>query len=97
LRRCAGYGIPVPPPPVMRRTFSKPRIGGLRLDWCKYWARQCGRPAADAYCRRRGYRRAVSWGMAVDIGRWTDTRVIGTGQVCRGNFCDGFRYITCTR
>ena len=85
------------PGPAVVRTFVRPRFGGLRLDWCKYWSRLCGRPAANAYCRYRGYRRALSFHKAVDIGRWTDTRLIGTGRICRGNFCDGFRYITCTR
>ena len=84
-------------PPVRRRVFHNPKIGGLRLDWCRFWARQCGAPAANTFCRMRGYRRAIAWQKATDIGRWVPTRVIATGQVCRGNFCDGFRFITCER
>ncbi len=86
-----------PPPFPVTRTFFAPKIGGVRLDWCRRWAAECGRPAADAFCRRRGYRRAVSFSFARDIGRWTNTRIISTGQICHGNFCDGFRRITCIR
>ena len=82
---------------VFTRRFNAPRIGGVRLDWCKYWARDCGKPAADAFCRSRGYRRAVDFAQARDIGRWTGTKVIATGQICSGDFCDGFRYIICRR
>jgi len=91
LRNCIGGGGPV------TRTFNNPRINGVRLDWCRRWSQQCGRPAANAFCRRRGYARAVSHRQAVDIGRWTQTRIITTGQICSANFCDGFRHITCER
>ena len=83
---------------LIRRTFVRPRTGGLRLDWCKYWSVQCGRPAANTFCRTRGYRYATSWRKAVDVGRFgIRTRVIGSGQICNGNFCDSFRWIRCSR
>ncbi len=76
--------------------YSKPKIGGLRLDWCRKWASQCGGPAANAYCHSKGYNHAVSWSKANDIGTWTSTRVISTGQVCSQNVCDGFKWIRCS-
>ncbi len=91
LRQCRGPVLP------QTRTFLAPRIGGVRLDWCRFWARQCGAPAANAFCRARGYRRAVAYRKAVDVGRWEPTRVIGSGRICSGSFCDGFRRITCER
>jgi len=93
LRNCIGGGGGGP----AARTFINPRIGGVRLDWCRVWAQQCGRPAANAYCRRRGYNRASNYRKAVNIGRYTNTRIISSGQICSGNFCDGFRRIRCSR
>ncbi len=96
LRACrSGWMPPVPGPRL--RTFTRPRIGGMRLDWCRRFGSQCGRPAANAFCRSRGYRYAVSYAKANNIGRWTPTRVIGSGAVCAADYCDGFRYITCRR
>jgi hypothetical protein len=80
------------------KTFTNPTIKGYRLDWCLHWGRQCGKPAADAWCARKmgkadGY--AKKWQQAVDIGASSPTYVIGDGAVCNQKFCDGFRSITC--
>lgn len=79
------------------RTFSYPRVGGNRLDWCREWAQNCGKPAADAFCRQRGFQRSSNHAIDHDIGLSQPTQIIGTGQVCNQNFCDGFRQITCVR
>jgi len=96
LQNCLGGGGGGGGGPVSR-TFHNPRIAGVRLDWCRRWGRQCGRPAANAFCRRRGYDRASGYRQAVDIGRWTQTRIITSGRICARNFCDGFSRITCVR
>jgi hypothetical protein len=93
LASCGGGGGPPPPPAVIK--FWEPKIGGLRLDWCKVWADQCGPPAANAYCQTKGYSHATSFAKASDIGAFAPTRVIGTGQVCSDAFCDGFAWINC--
>jgi len=93
LRNCIGGGSGG----SVSRTFHNPRINGVRLDWCRRWGKQCGRPAANAFCRRRGYSRSIAHRQAVNIGRWTQTRIIATGQICARDFCDGFRRITCIR
>jgi|GEM_PF-3078332 hypothetical protein len=77
-------------------TFNHPTIKGYRLDWCRLWATDCGKGAADAFCRLRGYARAESWEMDPDIGLRSPTYVIDSGQICNQWFCDGFKYITCT-
>jgi Zn ribbon nucleic-acid-binding protein len=63
-----------------------------RLDWCKDFAANCGKPAADEYCKSQGWARSYSYAIDEDIGR---TRLI-TGAVCEDSFCDGFKYIGCS-
>jgi hypothetical protein len=80
------------------KTFTNPTIKGYRLDWCLHWGKQCGKPAANAWCAKKmgkagGY--AKKWEEAVDIGDSFPTYVIGDGKVCKERFCDGFRSITC--
>ena len=90
LQQCAGGGSQV-------KTFSNPKYKGLRLDWCYSWGQDCGAYAAKAYCVYRGYPLLKSWGLAENIGAYTDTRVFSTNQVCQGPDCDGFSYITCKK
>ena len=84
-------------PAPLFKTFHNPKIGNLRLDWCRVWSAQCGQPAANQYCASKGYSHAVNFGKANNIGQWTKTRVISTGQVCNGPDCDGFTKITCKK
>ena len=78
------------------RTFPRPRIDGMRLDWCLTWARDCGRPAANAFCERRGFEAAMDFSNEPNVGVREPTRLI-TGQICNGDFCNGFGFIACTR
>ena len=82
------------PKPKISRRFNKP---GFQLDWCLYYGKQCGRAAADYYCKAMGYQRAKSFAIAKDIGKQHPTFVIGDRKVCREQFCDGFAYINCER
>ena len=75
--------------------FKKPKLGSYRLDWCYKWASQCGEVAADKFCQKKGFDGASSFSEAVDIGGDTPTRVLGTGQVCADDTCDGFKFISC--
>lgn len=77
------------------KTFVNPMYGSNRLDWCRDWAVDCGKVAADAYCQSKGYQNATAFSEAVDIGASNPTRLIGTGAVCDQAFCDGFKAITC--
>ena len=69
----------------------KPRYRDYPRDWCKNFARDCGKPAADAYCKKRGWSKSYAHKIWPNIGK---TRLI-TGAVCEDNFCDGFEYIGC--
>ena len=77
------------------KTFHYPTIQGHRLDWCRQWAKDCGKGAANSFCRSKGYSRAKSWEIDSDIGQHSPTYVIETGQICDQSFCDGFKYIEC--
>jgi hypothetical protein len=76
-------------------TFSSPKQGGNRLDWCLDWSTGCGAPAANAWCKARGFDKATGFTQAPDIGASQPTRLIGSGAVCDQGFCDGFAKITC--
>jgi hypothetical protein len=76
-------------------SFGKPKYKGNRLDWCVNWSVGCGQEAATAWCKTKGFAKAVGFKMAPDIGVATPTRLIGTGAVCDQGFCDGFTFITC--
>ncbi len=90
LQQCTGGGS-------QTKTFVNPKYKGLRLDWCYSWGAECGAYAAKAYCVSRGYPLLKAWGIAENIGTYTATRVLSTGQVCDGPECDGFSYITCKK
>lgn len=78
------------------RTFEKPRYLDDRLDWCLNWGYNCGKPAALAFCHRRRFEEATAFEAEV-VGRSAQTRVMGNDQVCNGDSCTAFSYITCTR
>jgi hypothetical protein len=77
--------------------FVKPKVGIFRLDWCLVWGAQCGKPAADQFCKTKGFTQSNNSEIANDIGASTPTIVIGTGQQCADPGCDGFTYITCEK
>lgn len=75
-----------------RQTFQDPKASGRRLDLCLHWARNCGKPAADAWCRTKGHRNAKAWRRQDDVG---PTWVLGDKRECSDRGCDGFDFITC--
>lgn len=79
------------------KTFVAPEIRGQRLDWCAHFAADCGKPAADLFCKENGFSAASAFSLAPNIGRsGVTTLVFGDGRLCRGPNCSGFRAITCT-
>ncbi|WP_419909494.1 hypothetical protein [Hoeflea sp.] len=80
------------------RTFETPSINGVRVDWCKHFASECGAPAADLFCQQQGYKRATQFAIDPAIGAFgIPTVIFGDGQLCRSPICSGFRAITCSR
>jgi hypothetical protein len=81
--------------PIPReRVFANPAWGGYRLDNCREWGTNCGRPAADEFCRAKGYSYAMQSTVDPDPG-YSKTKVISSGQVCDAPFCKGFQQIIC--
>ena len=82
-------------PPV---EFNDPRIqvaeGALPLDLCKEWAKDCGKPAADAYCASKGAGVAAKFNVAQNS---PPTVVISTKQVCHDPSCDRITWVQCVR
>jgi hypothetical protein len=76
------------------RIFANPVWRDLRLDVCREWATNCGKPAADAFCRAKGFSESMHAAADAEPG-YTSTRVIGTDQVCNGSGCTGFQQIIC--
>ena len=80
---------------IQSATYSKPKWNGDRLDLCLNWGQGCGKPAADAFCQKKGFAKATGYAIDHDIGAVTRTRLITTGAVCDMAFCDGFKAIKC--
>ncbi len=84
------------------QTFEKPGVssgnmgiaGVSRLDWCWRHQRQCGKTAADLYCKAKGFQTATAFskdpGLNVTVS-------MGDKAVCKQGICDGFVSITCRK
>jgi len=75
-------------------TYTNPKASGVALDWCKTWATNCGKPAADYFCQRKGHKKSVLYSKENNIGY---TRILKTGQICNFPGCDSFKYIKCKK
>jgi len=79
----------------LEQRFDKPMVAGVPLDWCKTWATDCGKPAADLFCIKNHYAGAVRW----DTTRVQQIRILSTNQICQvgknSSVCDAFSYIIC--
>ena len=97
LKHLAAVSLVPSPQTLPKATIDKPRYGDYRLDWCRYWARDCGKPAADEFCRRHGFSESASFAQDLRIGKNDPTTVIGSGQICHQRTCNGFATITCRK
>lgn len=72
--------------------FVDPKVDGMPLDYCLEWGSGCGKPAADAWCRARGF--AAASVFEVRTGS-PPTRILSSGQICDMVFCDRIISLTC--
>jgi hypothetical protein len=75
--------------------YREPKWFGYRLDWCRKWGADCGKPAADNFCKRNLYTGARDFEADPNIGASDPTMVSSNNQVCNENHCTGFKYIIC--
>jgi hypothetical protein len=84
---------PVPPAPSANSGGAPKLANGYAVDNCLHWGSQCGKPAADEYCRLTGHPGgAVSFATANMHPTW----VIGDNRACTEAFCVGFTSIQCS-
>jgi hypothetical protein len=77
-------------------TFVKPSVKGVRVDWCRTWAKDCGGPAASLFCREMGFSEASKWSIDRNIGaQGVSTLVLGDGKICQEPNCSAFGVIVC--
>ena len=92
-----GIGLGIGMGQAADETFTMPTYKGNRLAWCKDWGSSCGKGAANAYCAFLGFGDATDFKVEEDIGRKAPTRMIGSNQTCNKPFCDGFKFVSCSR
>ena len=68
---------------------------GKPVDTCLYPGSQCGKPAADKFCKLMGHAEAVSWSIIEGIGEKFPTITLGDMKTCSGPDCDAFLTMTC--
>lgn len=76
------------------RTFVNPMYKEKPLDWCREFEENCGRPAAEAFCKNKGCSLKSYFKRNIPQG---ETLTIGDNAVCDTDFhgCDSFSQITC--
>ncbi len=72
------------------RNFFTPEIDGARVDAC-LGAGDCGKAAADAFCKVQGYDRATLFQREPSAL----SRVLDTGRLCSTGSCTAFRQVKC--
>lgn len=92
---CTAFAYITCTQPIARhRVFANPVWKGKRLDVCLQWGSNCGKPAADAFCKTKGFSESFHATEDPEPG-YAATRLIGTDQVCDKPFCRGFQQIIC--
>jgi hypothetical protein len=75
--------------------YPNPQNQGYSLDWCKTFEKGCGKPAADAFCQRQGFSKALDF--VQDRGVNVSTMIISNNAICNPvhHRCDSFKVIRC--
>jgi hypothetical protein len=77
-----------------KRYFAYPRYNNYRIDWCYSKQKDCGRRAANSFCLRMGYSKAIQFAKEHYVQA---TATIGKEELCFGEQCEGFKSIVCYR
>jgi hypothetical protein len=73
------------------RSYFAPEQAGERLDSCLTGSNDCGKPAADAFCKAQGFDTALIFQREAAL----NTIRLGSGAFCAGPTCTSFRQIKC--
>ena len=73
------------------RNFFSPAVEGSRLDSCLTGQKDCGKPAADAFCVKEGFTESILFQREAA----SSTRQLGTDAMCEGETCISFKRIKC--
>jgi hypothetical protein len=70
-----------------------PRLAnGYSVDWCLHLGTNCGKPAADRWCKVTGH---PSGSSSFHSARMRPTWALGDNKACNGTNCVGFTSIQC--
>jgi len=72
------------------RTFFQPLADGARVDAC-LGSGNCGKPAADAFCKTAGYDKALNFERQI----FSATRALDSGKLCASGNCTAFKQVKC--
>ena len=78
--------------PAASDEFENPQVDGTALDYCREWAGNCGKPAADAWCQSKGYSQAIDYRVKNDT---PPTRIVTSKQLCNDSGCDRIVWVRC--
>ena len=83
------------PPSARSKIFENPTINNIRVDGCMKWGPVgCGAPAANHWCRSKGFGRATDWSTEkVHPTIFQDPQ--SSVKVCDYFFCGAFTRIVC--
>ena len=85
--------ILAPPADAGVRNYFAPVIDGARLDACLTAGGECGKPVADAFCKSQGFETSVLFQREPVPA--TQTRRLGSGDMCESGTCTSFKQIKC--
>jgi hypothetical protein len=74
------------------RTYFSPQLDGYLANACLSDGTSCGKPAADAWCRKNGWMTAMTFQRD---RKPVTSRIVDSGELCSGPACTPFRQIKC--
>jgi hypothetical protein len=85
---------PAAPYYYRKKRFAYPRYHQYRIDWCYKKGMNCGKTSAKAFCRIQGYMDTSHYQVEHSVYA---SQNLGSGELCFGKTCKGFKYIDCQR